>query len=68
MVPPPPWPRRPATVRMSTPAAISSVAEFVDGGLDLQALDQLAVSLPDGIWDQMCGTVGGEREDVGLVA
>ena len=25
--PPPPWPRRPATVRMSVPAAMSSVAE-----------------------------------------
>jgi hypothetical protein len=27
VAPPPPWPRRPATVRMSTPALISPVAE-----------------------------------------
>jgi hypothetical protein len=30
VAPPLPWPRRPATVRTSTPAAMSSVAEYSD--------------------------------------
>jgi hypothetical protein len=38
------------------------VAKFVDGGLDLQALDQLAVSLPNGIGDEMGGTVGAREK------